>query len=53
MCVKMNEETAEIIAAEILKRFGKYVWESVILLLKFNHEKRTVAQSPSLSAPFG
>ena len=25
MCVKMNEDIAEIIAAEILKRFGKYV----------------------------
>ena len=46
MCVKMNEDIAEIIAAESLKRFGKYVWYSVILLLKFNHEKRTVAQSP-------
>ena len=42
MCVKMNEDIAEIIAAEIFKRFGKSVWESVILLLKFNHEKRTV-----------
>ena len=25
MSVKMNEDIAEIIAAEILKRFGKYV----------------------------
>ena len=26
MCVKMNEDIVEIIAIEILKRFGKYVW---------------------------
>ena len=26
MSVKMNEDIVEIIAAEILKRFGKYVW---------------------------
>ena len=26
MCVKMNEDIVEIIAAEILKWFGKYVW---------------------------
>ena len=26
MCVKMNEDIVEIIAAEILKRFWKYVW---------------------------
>ena len=26
MCVKMNEDIAEIIAAENLKWFGKYVW---------------------------
>ena len=26
MCVKMNEDIAEITAAEIFKRFGKYVW---------------------------
>ena len=25
MCVKMNEDIVEIIAAEILKRFGKYL----------------------------
>ena len=25
-CVKMNEDIAEIIVAEILKQFGKYVW---------------------------
>ena len=25
MCVKMNKDIVEIIAAEILKRFGKYV----------------------------
>ena len=34
----MNEDIVEIIAAEILKWFGKYIWWSVILLLKFNHE---------------
>ena len=26
MYVKMNEAIVEIIAAEILKRFGKYIW---------------------------
>ena len=26
MFVKMNEDIVEIIGAEILKRFGKYVW---------------------------
>ena len=34
MCVKMNEDIAEIIAAEILKRFGKYVSVGAIWLKK-------------------
>ena len=26
VCVKMNKDIVEIITAEILKQFGKYVW---------------------------
>ena len=44
MCVKMNENIAEIIAAENLKRFGKYVLffltEHIWMKLKSKHKKK-------------
>ena len=44
MCVKMNEDIAEIIAAENLKRFGKYVLfflpEHIWMKLKGKHKNK-------------
>ena len=41
MCVKMNEDIAEIIAAEILKRFGKFevVWEVCLITAEIQPQK--------------